>query len=93
MVGTGWGAAWSSFCFFAVGAAVPVLPFLVGLTGAAALMAACVLVGFSLLLTGAVVGMLSGGPPLARGFRQLGVGAAAAVVTYGLGTAFGAALG
>ena len=93
VVGTGWGAAWSSFCFFAVGAAVPVLPFLLGLTGAAALATACVLVGLSLLLTGAVVGMLSGGPPLARGFRQLGVGAAAAVVTYGLGTAFGAALG
>lgn len=93
VVGSGWTAAGSSFAFFAVGAAVPVLPFLVGLTGAVALVTACVLVGLSLLLTGAAVGMLSGGPPLARGVRQLGVGAAAAVVTYGLGALFGAALG
>ena len=32
-VGTGWAAAVSSFAFFASGAAVPVLPFAVGLTG------------------------------------------------------------
>ena len=92
VVGNGWAAAGSSFLFFSVGAAVPVLPFLVGLTGAAALVTACVLVGLSLLLTGAVVGILSGGPPLARGLRQLGVGATAAAVTYGLGSAFGAVL-
>ena len=93
VVGSGWGAAVSSFAFFAVGAAVPVLPFLLGLTGAAALLTACVLVGLALMLTGAVVGMLSGGPPLARGLRQLGVGAGAAAVTYALGLAAGAALG
>ena len=93
VVGSGWGAAGSSFVFFAVGAAVPVLPFLLGLTGAAALVTACVLVGLALMLTGAVVGMLSGGPPLARGLRQLGVGAGAAAVTYALGLAAGAALG
>lgn len=93
VVGSGWGAAVSSFAFFASGAAVPVLPFLLGLSGGAALVTACVLVGLALLLTGAVVGMLSGGPPLARGLRQLAVGAGAATVTYGLGSVFGAALG
>ena len=45
VVGTGIGAALSSFCFFATGAAIPVLPFLFGLTGTAALVVACVLVG------------------------------------------------
>ena len=93
VVGTGWGAAVSSFCFFAGGAAIPVLPFLVGLTGGAGLAVACVLVGLALLLTGAVVGMLSGGPPLHRALRQLGVGAGAAAVTYLLGLGFGATLG
>lgn len=93
VVGSGWGAAVSSFLFFASGALVPVLPFLLGLTGAAALVTACVLVALALLLTGAVVGMLSGGPPLARGLRQLAVGAGAATVTYALGSAFGAAVG
>ncbi|MCW2715289.1 MAG: conserved rane protein [Frankiales bacterium] len=93
VVGTGIGAAVSSFAFFASGAAVPVLPFLVGLEGGAALVLACSLVGLALLLTGAVVGMLSGGPPLRRAGRQLVVGAAAASTTYGLGLAFGATVG
>jgi hypothetical protein len=39
----------------------------------------------TLFATGATVGVLSGGPLLHRGVRQLGIGAAAAVVTYGLG--------
>ena len=93
VVGTGIGAALSSFCFFATGAAIPVLPFLFGLTGTTALVVACVLVGLALLLTGAVVGVLSGGPPLRRGLRQLTIGLGAAAVTYLLGLLFGASLG
>ena len=93
VVGTGIGAALSSFCFFATGAAIPVLPFLFGLSGTAALVVAAVLVGLALLLTGAVVGVLSGGPPLRRGLRQLGIGLGAAAVTYLLGLLFGAAVG
>ncbi len=91
VVGTGLGAALSSFAFFAIGAAVPVLPFLLGLQGAPALVVAVVMVGLSLMLTGAVVGMLSGGPPLLRAFRQLAIGAGAAATTYALGLVFGAA--
>jgi VIT1/CCC1 family predicted Fe2+/Mn2+ transporter len=93
VVGSGLGAAVSSFAFFASGAAVPVLPFLLGLSGTTALVVACVLVACALLLTGAVVGMLSGGPPLRRGLRQLGVGAGAAAATYALGLLFGATVG
>ncbi|MCU1693551.1 MAG: hypothetical protein JWM64_2642 [Frankiales bacterium] len=92
-VGTGWAAALSSFCFFATGAAVPVLPFALGLAGTTALAVACGLVGLALLATGATVGMLSGGPPLRRALRQLAVGAGAAVITYLLGLLFGATLG
>jgi VIT1/CCC1 family predicted Fe2+/Mn2+ transporter len=93
LVGSGLAAALSSFAFFASGAAVPVLPFLLGLSGTAALVVACAAVGGALLLTGATVGMLSGAPPLPRALRQLAVGAGAAAVTYGLGSAFGATLG
>ena len=93
LVGTGIGAALSSFCFFATGAAIPARPFLFGLTGTTALVVACVLVGLALLLTGAVVGVLSGGPPLRRGLRQLTIGLGAAAVTYLLGLLFGASLG
>ena len=93
LVGNGLSAALSSFSFFASGALVPVLPFLLGLTGTAALLTAAVLVGAALMVTGAVVGMLSGAPPLRRALRQLAVGAAAATVTYVLGTVFGATVG
>jgi len=93
VVGTGLGAAVSSFCFFASGATVPVLPFLLGLQGVVALVVAAVLVGLALMLTGAVVGMLSGGPPLRRALRQLFIGAGAAGTTYALGLLFGAVQG
>ena len=93
MVGTGVSAALSSFCFFASGAAVPVLPFLFGLNGAPALIVAGVLVGLALMLTGATVGVLSGGPPLRRALRQLAIGIGAAATTYGLGLVVGAAVG
>jgi VIT1/CCC1 family predicted Fe2+/Mn2+ transporter len=90
VVGTGMRAAVSSFLFFACGAAMPVLPFAVGLTGVTAVVAAAVIVGAALLLTGATVGVLSGAPPLARALRQLGIGYGAALATYLLGTVFGA---
>lgn len=93
VVGTAFGAASSSFAFFASGATVPVLPFLFGLDGAAALWTALVLVGLALLLTGAIVGALSGGPPLRRGLRQLAIGLGAAGVTYLLGSLIGTTLG
>ncbi|MFD5276909.1 VIT1/CCC1 transporter family protein [Pseudarthrobacter sp. NPDC058362] len=92
-VGTAWGAALSSFCFFASGAIVPVLPFLFGMTGVAALVTAGVLVGIALLATGGAVGLLSGTSPLTRGLRQLGIGLGAALVTYLLGLAFGTVVG
>ncbi|MGK9148882.1 VIT1/CCC1 family protein [Plantibacter flavus] len=89
-IGTGLGAALSSFCFFASGAIIPVLPYLLGLQGLTALLVAALLVGIALLGTGAVVGLLSGGPPLRRALRQLGIGYGAAAATYLLGLLFGA---
>ncbi|WP_198416821.1 MULTISPECIES: VIT1/CCC1 transporter family protein [Cryobacterium] len=88
-IGTGTGAAISSFCFFASGALLPVLPYLFGMQGVAAIIVAAVLVGLALLATGAVVGLLSGGPPLKRALRQLVIGFGAAGVTYLLGLLFG----
>jgi VIT1/CCC1 family predicted Fe2+/Mn2+ transporter len=37
--------------------------------------------------------VLTGGSLLRRGLRQLGIGVAAAVVTYGLGRLFGTTIG
>jgi VIT1/CCC1 family predicted Fe2+/Mn2+ transporter len=92
-IGTGIGAALSSFCFFASGALIPVLPYLFGLQGVTAVVVASVLVGLVLLGTGAIVGLLSGASPLKRALRQLAIGFGAAAATYALGLLFGATLG
>lgn len=92
-VGNGWSAALSSFCFFASGALIPILPFLFGLTGTVAIIVSAVLVGLVLLGTGAVVGLLSGASPLKRAVRQLAIGYGAAAATYLLGLLFGATVG
>jgi vacuolar iron transporter family protein len=68
------------------------VPFLVS-SGTAAILAAAAVVGVALFATGATVGVLTGGPLLGRGLRQLGIGAAAAVVTYRLGRVFGTTVG
>jgi VIT1/CCC1 family predicted Fe2+/Mn2+ transporter len=91
-IGSAWGAASSSFLFFASGALIPVLPYLFGITGYTAVLIAAVLVGLALLTTGAVVGILSGASPLKRALRQLAIGYGAAAATYLLGLAFGASI-
>ena len=93
VVGNGLSAALASFCFFASGALIPILPFFFGLSTTVAAVVACVLVGLALMCTGAVVGVLSGTSPGYRALRQLVIGLAAAAVTYGLGRLFGVALG
>jgi len=92
-IGSALGAAVSSFCFFASGAVIPVLPYLVGLQGLAAVIVSSALVGVALLATGAVTGLLSGGPPLKRALRQLAIGFGAAGATYLLGLLFGVSAG
>jgi VIT1/CCC1 family predicted Fe2+/Mn2+ transporter len=92
-VGSAWRAAVSSFCFFASGALVPVLPYLFGASGWAAVVIAAALVGVALLGTGAVGGLLSGASPLKRALRQLAIGYGAAAATYLLGRVFGATAG
>ncbi len=91
-IGTAFGAAGASFCFFASGAIIPVLPYLLGLGGLRAVLIATFLVGIALLCTGAAVGVLSGGPPVRRALRQLAIGFGAAATTYVLGLLFGSSV-
>ena len=88
-IGSAWGAALSSFAFFASGAIIPVIPYLLGAEGLTAVITAAVLVCLALLVTGAIVGVLSGASPLKRALRQLAIGYGAAAATYLLGLAFG----
>ena len=91
-LGTPWGAAISSFLFFAGGAIIPVLPWIFGMVGVPAVIVAAVIVGLALLLTGGIVGVLSGATPWKRALRQLLIGYGAAGITYLLGWLFGASV-
>jgi VIT1/CCC1 family predicted Fe2+/Mn2+ transporter len=82
-----WQAATSSFLSFAVGAFVPLAPFLVG--GAHALLVAFLLAGLALFGAGALVSRFTGRTVLFSGARQLLFGAATAAVTYGIGAGIG----
>lgn len=81
-------AAAFSFGAFAVGATVPVLPYLFGI-GSAALYLAIALVMLALVIVGGAVGYTSGAGVVKSAMRQLLVGVAAAAVTYGVGALIG----
>ncbi|MGP3977451.1 VIT1/CCC1 transporter family protein [Streptomyces sp. 8N114] len=83
-------AAVSSFLSFALGAVLPVLPYLFGTT---ALWPAVLLALLGLFVCGAVVARVTARTWWFSGARQLALGAAAAAVTYGLGALFGVAVG
>jgi VIT1/CCC1 family predicted Fe2+/Mn2+ transporter len=89
-LGSPYGAAGSSFASFAVGALIPLLPFVL-LSFGVALVVAVVLSGLCLFAVGAVAARLSARPALYGGGRMLLIGAAAAAVTYGIGKLFGVA--
>lgn len=81
-----WVAAGSSFLAFSIGALIPVLPFLFGLSS---MLAVILLTALALFVTGALVGRLTTSSPLYGGARQLTLGALAAAVTYGIGSLVG----
>ena len=82
------GAALGSFVSFAVGASVPVLPYLVA-SGAVAFGASIALSLLALFLVGAGVSLLTGRGFLFSGVRQVAIGAAAALVTFAVGSLIG----
>ncbi|GAA2648908.1 VIT1/CCC1 transporter family protein [Streptomyces lunalinharesii] len=83
-------AAVSSFGSFALGALLPLLPYLLG---ASALWPAVLLALVGLFGCGAVVARVTARSWLFSGLRQLALGGAAAGVTYALGALFGTVVG
>ncbi|KOV98235.1 membrane protein [Streptomyces sp. NRRL B-1140] len=83
-------AAVSSFGSFALGALIPVAPYLLG---ASSMWPAVLLALLGLFLCGAVVAKVTARTWWYSGLRQLLLGGAAAGVTYALGTVFGTAVG
>jgi VIT1/CCC1 family predicted Fe2+/Mn2+ transporter len=80
------GAALSSFIAFSIGASLPLIPFLLGLTPAVAIAAA--ISGAALAMVGAVLSLFSGRSAFVGGLRMLLIGSAAALATYMIGSLF-----
>ncbi len=89
--GSAWVAAATSFLLFAVGAVIPVVPFMV-LSGRPAVLTSLGVSGLGLFGLGAVVTVLTGRGVLASGLRGLVLGLAAAGLTYGIGHLLGVTL-
>ena len=82
-----WIAAGSSFAAFTVGAAVPLLPYVLGGTR---LLVAVALALAALFVAGALVSRWTDRSALYSGSRQLLLGGAATALTYAVGSAVGA---
>lgn len=90
-LGSPWGAAIYSFLSFALGAVLPLLPFLMGI-GEKSLWAGMAVSGVSLFLIGALLSLFTGKDATLGGLRMLFVGAMAGAATFWIGKAVGSAL-
>jgi VIT1/CCC1 family predicted Fe2+/Mn2+ transporter/rubrerythrin len=90
-LGSPMGAAVSSFAMFAVGAMIPIVPFLLT-SGLPAVVTSSILAGLVLAGVGGFVGFLSGTSITRSAARMLGLGVLAAGVTYAVGRLFGASV-
>jgi VIT1/CCC1 family predicted Fe2+/Mn2+ transporter len=87
-LGSPWVAAVSSFLAFALGASIPLVPFLVG-SGTAATVAAAVVSVVALFAAGAATSIFTGRHAGRSGLRMALIGAAVALVTFFIGKAVG----
>jgi VIT1/CCC1 family predicted Fe2+/Mn2+ transporter len=90
-LGSPWVAAISSFLAFALGALLPVLPFLFG-SGTAPTIVAAVLSIVALFGVGAATSIFTGRHAGRAGLRMAAIGAVVAAVTFGVGTLVGEAV-
>jgi VIT1/CCC1 family predicted Fe2+/Mn2+ transporter len=81
-------AATSSFFAFALGALLPLFPWLVG-SGTAAILASVIIGVVTSLVVGAALAAFTGRSVVRSALRQLAVASVAAGVTYGIGRAVG----
>lgn len=89
--GSAWTAAITSFLLFAIGAILPVLPFLFS-TGHMAILFSVLMSSAGLFGMGAAITLMTGRNIWFSGFRQLIFGLLAAIVTYGIGYLLGVAI-
>jgi VIT1/CCC1 family predicted Fe2+/Mn2+ transporter len=92
-LGSPWQAATSSFIAFALGAAVPLVPFLSGLTGSTATGAAVGITLVALFGVGLGLSLFTGREALRSALRMVLIGGGAGAVSYLVGHAVGVAIG
>jgi len=80
------GAAVSSFIMFSIGASVPIVPFLLGLSHGVVIAAA--ISGMALFAVGATLSLFTGRSAFLGGLRMFLIGSAAAAATYFIGSLF-----
>jgi VIT1/CCC1 family predicted Fe2+/Mn2+ transporter len=90
-LGSPWGAALSSFVSFALGALVPLLPFVFG-ERTHPIPAIIALTGISLFLVGAVLSLFTGRSALRGGLRMVLIGGSAGIIAYLIGMLLGISL-
>ncbi|MEX1345176.1 MAG: VIT1/CCC1 transporter family protein [Candidatus Limnocylindrales bacterium] len=87
-LGSPWGAAGSSFAAFALGAIIPLVPFLLT-SGTAAIAISASLALVALFVVGALVSLLTGRSLVFSGLRQCFIGGGTALVTFIVGSIIG----
>jgi len=90
--GSAWGAAITSFFLFALGAIIPVFPF-ISTGGYTAVIISLLLSVVGLFGIGAGVSLTAGSPLWRSGGRQILLGLLAAGITFGIGRLIGTAIG
>ena len=88
-----WIAAGSSFGAFAIGALLPLLPFLLVSGGSVALTVSAIVSALALATVGASLGAITRRPIVWSGLRMTLIGGAAALATFLIGSAFGVVVG
>ncbi|WP_422398123.1 VIT1/CCC1 transporter family protein [Sulfolobus tengchongensis] len=70
---------------YITGAIIPIIPYLIGLSGVVGLISSYIVAGISTLIVGSIIGILSGISPIKKGAQMTTLALLAALATHGLG--------
>jgi VIT1/CCC1 family predicted Fe2+/Mn2+ transporter len=91
-LGSPWTASFSSFLAFAIGAAIPVIPYFI-VHGQTAFLASAITCGAALFLIGALISIFTGRNMAYSGIRMVLIGAGTSAITFLVGRLLGVTVG
>jgi VIT1/CCC1 family predicted Fe2+/Mn2+ transporter len=92
-LGSPWQAAAASFVAFAAGAAIPLIPFLAGVSAVRATLGSAFITLVALFAVGLALSLFTGRAALRSALRMVLIGGGAATVSFLVGRALGVAIG